>query len=163
MRCRLCRGPGMSALARLRYLGPHLIRLNQPLLAHPNLNFRSSTQNSDRIELLSVCRPEGKYRLIFVRGPASGHTRQAVTMSDFFLLSDAQMARLEPVLPKSRGKPRIEDRRASGDIMISITMTYGGAIHPPPAAQTRRPTPVAYGKATRRLRFCDGGHNRWTP
>ena len=41
-----------------------------------------------------------------------------MTMSDFFWLSDAQMARPEPVFPKSCRKPRIEDERNSGGIMV---------------------------------------------
>ena len=32
-------------------------------------------------------------------------------MSDLFWLSDAEIARLEPYLPKSHGKPRVDDRR----------------------------------------------------
>ncbi len=45
---------------------------------------------------------------------------RAVTMSDLFLLTDAQMARLEPFFPKSHGKPRVDDRRVlCGIIFIS--------------------------------------------
>jgi len=41
-------------------------------------------------------------------------------MSDYFWLSDAQMARLEPFFPKSHGKPRVDDRRVlSGIIFIN--------------------------------------------
>ncbi len=41
-------------------------------------------------------------------------------MSDFFWLTDAQMARLEPFLPKSHGNPRVDDRRVlSGIIFIN--------------------------------------------
>ena len=41
-------------------------------------------------------------------------------MSDLFWLSDAQMARLEPFLPKAHGKPRVDDRRVlSGIIFIN--------------------------------------------
>jgi transposase len=32
-------------------------------------------------------------------------------MSDLFWLTDAQMERLRPFFPKSRGKPRVDDRR----------------------------------------------------
>ena len=39
-------------------------------------------------------------------------------MSDFFWLSDAQMARLEPFLPKSHGKPRVDDRRVLRGIIF---------------------------------------------
>ncbi len=38
-------------------------------------------------------------------------------MSDFFWLSDAQMARLEPFFPKSHGKPRVDDRRVLSGII----------------------------------------------
>lgn len=41
-------------------------------------------------------------------------------MSDLFWLTDAQMARLEPLFPKSHGKPRVDDRRVlSGIIFIN--------------------------------------------
>lgn len=35
-------------------------------------------------------------------------------MPDIFWLTDAQMARLEPYLPKPRGKPRVNGRRVLG-------------------------------------------------
>lgn len=41
-------------------------------------------------------------------------------MSDFFWLTDAQMARLEPFCLKSHGKPSVDDRRVlSGIIFIN--------------------------------------------
>jgi transposase len=41
-------------------------------------------------------------------------------MSNLFRLSDAQMARLAPFLPKSHGKPRVDGRRVlSGMTFIS--------------------------------------------
>jgi transposase len=41
-------------------------------------------------------------------------------MSDLFWLSAAQMERLEPCVPKSHGKPRVDDRRVlSGIIFIN--------------------------------------------
>jgi transposase len=40
-------------------------------------------------------------------------------MSEFYWLTDAQMDRLRPFFPKSRGKPRVDDRRVlSGIIFI---------------------------------------------
>ena len=40
-------------------------------------------------------------------------------MSDLFWLSEAQVERLRPFFPKSRGKPRVDDRRVlSGIIFI---------------------------------------------
>ena len=41
-------------------------------------------------------------------------------MSNLYWLSDAQMERLKPFLPKSHGKPRVDDRRVlSGIIFIN--------------------------------------------
>ena len=40
-------------------------------------------------------------------------------MSNLFLLSEAQVEQLRPYFPKSRGKPRVDDRRVlSGIIFI---------------------------------------------
>jgi len=40
-------------------------------------------------------------------------------MSELFWLTEAQMERLRPFFPKSRGKPRVDDRRVlSGIIFI---------------------------------------------
>lgn len=45
--------------------------------------------------------------------------KRAVSMSDLFWSTDAQIARLEPFFPKSHGKPRVDDRRVlSGIIFI---------------------------------------------
>ncbi len=55
-------------------------------------------------------------------------------MSDLYLLTGKQMARLELYFPKSHGKPRVDDRRAlSGIIFVNrnslrwrdATATYG--------------------------------------
>ena len=41
-------------------------------------------------------------------------------MSDLYWLTDEQMARLRPFFPKSRGKPRVDDRKVlSGIIFIN--------------------------------------------
>ena len=41
-------------------------------------------------------------------------------MSDFFWLTDEQMARLQPFFPRSHGRPRVDDRRVlSGIIFIN--------------------------------------------
>ena len=41
-------------------------------------------------------------------------------MSDFFWLTDEQMARLRPFFPRSHGRPRVDDRRVlSGIILIN--------------------------------------------
>lgn len=39
-------------------------------------------------------------------------------MSDLFWLTDAPMARLKPYFPKSRGQPRVDDRRVLSGIFI---------------------------------------------
>lgn len=38
-------------------------------------------------------------------------------MSDLFWLSEAQVERLRPFFPKSRGKPRVDDRRVLSGIL----------------------------------------------
>ena len=38
-------------------------------------------------------------------------------MSEFYWLTDAQMERLRPFFPKSRGKPRVDDRRVLSGII----------------------------------------------
>ena len=40
-------------------------------------------------------------------------------MSELFWLSDAQLARLEPIFPKSEGKPCVDDRRVLSGIIFS--------------------------------------------
>jgi transposase len=41
-------------------------------------------------------------------------------MSDLFWLTDEQMARLQPLFPRSHGRPRVDDRRVlSGIIFIN--------------------------------------------
>lgn len=39
-------------------------------------------------------------------------------MSNLFWLTDEQMARLRPYFPKSRGKPRVDDRRVLNGIIF---------------------------------------------
>ncbi len=42
-------------------------------------------------------------------------------MSDFFWFSDAQWARIEPLLPTDvRGKPRVDDRRVLSGIVHAL-------------------------------------------
>ncbi len=55
-------------------------------------------------------------------------------MSDLFALSEAQVEGLRPFFPKSRGKPRVEDRRVPGGI---IFFQRGGWM--------RKHAPAAYG------------------
>lgn len=68
-------------------------------------------------------------------------------MSDFFCLSDAQMARLEPFFPKTHGKPRVDDRRVlSGIIFINRN---GLRWRDAPAVYIKRGTPQLNGKVER--------------
>ncbi len=39
-------------------------------------------------------------------------------MSSLFWLTDAQMARLRPFIPKSHGKPRVDDRQVLSGIIF---------------------------------------------
>ncbi|MGB3279943.1 MAG: transposase, partial [Pseudorhodobacter sp.] len=64
-------------------------------------------------------------------------------MSDFFWLTDAQMARLVPFFPKSHGKPSVDDRRVLSEIVF---INRNGLPW--------RDAPVAYGPHKRRC-------NRW--
>ena len=41
-------------------------------------------------------------------------------MSEIFLLSEAQMARISPFFPLSHGKPRVDDRRVISGIIFVI-------------------------------------------
>jgi putative transposase len=47
-------------------------------------------------------------------------TRGGVAMNDLFLLSDAQMRRIEPFFPLSHGVPRVDDRRVISGIVFVI-------------------------------------------
>lgn len=39
-------------------------------------------------------------------------------MGNLFWLTEAQMVRLQPFVPKSNGKPRVDDRRVSSGIIF---------------------------------------------
>ena len=39
-------------------------------------------------------------------------------MSDSYWLTGEQMARLQPYIPKSHGRPRVDDRRVLSDIVV---------------------------------------------
>ena len=41
-------------------------------------------------------------------------------MNDLIWLTDAQMARIAPFLPRSHGKPRVDDRRVLSGIIFII-------------------------------------------
>ena len=49
-------------------------------------------------------------------------------MRNLFWLTDVQMARLQPLFPKSHGMPRVDDRRVLSRISSSIAMACGGAM-----------------------------------
>jgi transposase len=57
-------------------------------------------------------------------------------MSELFWLTDGQMERLRPFFPKSRGKPRVDDRRVlSGIIFIQrngLMWKHAPAAYGPP-------------------------------
>jgi putative transposase len=46
--------------------------------------------------------------------------RGGVVMTDLFLLSEAQMRRIEPFFPLSHGVPRVDDRRVISGIIFVI-------------------------------------------
>jgi transposase len=57
-----------------------------------------------------------------------------LVMDDLFLLSEAQMRRIEPFFPLSHGIPRVDDRRVISGIVFVIKNGL-----------RRRDAPVAYG------------------
>ena len=46
--------------------------------------------------------------------------RGGVAMDDLFLLSEAQMRRIEPYFPLSHGVPRVDDRRVISAVVFVI-------------------------------------------
>ena len=57
-------------------------------------------------------------------------------MTDLFLLSKAQMRRIEPFFPLSHGVPRVDDRR----VISGIGTGCGGAMLRASTVRTRRST-----------------------
>ena len=57
-------------------------------------------------------------------------------MSELFWLSAAQLERMKPFLPKSRGKPRVDDRKVSGGIIYirrnGLMWKHAPAAYGPP-------------------------------
>jgi transposase len=45
---------------------------------------------------------------------------EAAAMTDLFLLSEPQMARIKPHFPRPHGKPRVDDRRVISGIIYVI-------------------------------------------
>ncbi len=64
-------------------------------------------------------------------------------MSDLFWLTDEQIERLRPFIPKSHGKPRVDDRR----VLSGIVFVNRDGLR-------WRDTPSAYGP-------CKMLYNRW--
>ncbi len=46
-------------------------------------------------------------------------------MSAVYLLSETQMSRIEPYFPRSRGAPRVDDRRVVSGIVYVASYTTG--------------------------------------
>jgi putative transposase len=57
-----------------------------------------------------------------------------------FLLTTAQMQRLSPHFPRSRGIPRVDDRRVLSGIIMSSATACSGETHRLPTGRTRRST-----------------------
>ena len=77
-------------------------------------------------------------------------------MSGHFWLSDAQMERLRPFFPKSRGKPRVDDRRVlSGIIYVQkngLQWKDAPAVYgPPKTLYNRFRALVAHGRVRQDL------------
>ena len=49
-------------------------------------------------------------------------------MSNLYWLTEAQIVRLRPFFPKSRGRPRVDDRRVLSGIIFIIAMGYVGVM-----------------------------------
>ena len=59
-------------------------------------------------------------------------------MDQPYLLSEAQMRRIEPFFPLSHGIPRVDDRLIVSAIIFVIKNGLGGAMHRDPTGRTRR-------------------------
>lgn len=63
-------------------------------------------------------------------------------MSDLFRLSEAQVDRLRPLFPKSRGKPRVNDRRVLSGIIFTqrngLMWKHAPAAYGPPKTLDNR-------------------------
>ena len=58
-------------------------------------------------------------------------------MSDLFLLSPAQMSKIEPFFPGSHGVPRVDDRRVVSGIIYVLNMACSGRTLPRVTVRTR--------------------------
>lgn len=59
-------------------------------------------------------------------------------MSDLFWLTDEQTEQLRPFLPKSYGKPRVDDRRVLSGIVLVNRNGLRWQDHPAITARTKR-------------------------
>ena len=70
-------------------------------------------------------------------------------MSNLFWLTDAQMARLEPVFSKSHGRPHVDDRRVLSGIIFINRNGLRWCDAPKEYGPQRPSTTVGSGGATR--------------
>ena len=61
-------------------------------------------------------------------------------MSDQFWLTKAQLKRIEPFFPRTRGIPRVDDRRLISGIVHVIRNVCDGGMRPRSMAPIRRST-----------------------
>ncbi|NHO20630.1 transposase [Acetobacter oeni] len=64
-------------------------------------------------------------------------------MSDLFLLSEAQMKRIEPHFPRAHGVPRVDDRRVLSGIIYVIRNGLRWKDAPKDYGPTRHSTTVS--------------------
>jgi hypothetical protein len=69
-------------------------------------------------DIAAVIGLQGQDPLICGLQRASPLRKARGDMSGLFCLMNAQMGRLEPVLPKPQGKPRADDRRGPGGMIF---------------------------------------------
>ena len=80
-------------------------------------------------------------------------------MSGHFWLTDEQMERLQPFFPKSRGKPRVDDRRVLSGIIYIKKNGYSGRMRLPSTVRPRRFTTGLY--AGRAWACSPGSSSSW--
>ncbi len=71
-----------------------------------------------KTDIAAVIGLQGQDALIYGLQRASPLRKAGSDMSGLFCLMNAQMGRLEPVLPKPQGKPRAYDRRGPGGMIF---------------------------------------------
>jgi len=79
-------------------------------------------------------------------------------MSNLFWLMDEQIERLRPFLPKSHGRPRVDDWRVLSGIVFVNRAGCAGEMHPATTARTTRCTTAgSVGGRSGRVHADDGG------